>query len=210
MARPKSFTLLPRSVPQRITGPIVAVLARAGVSPNHLTLLGFLGNVGAAALAARGEFLAAGLLVLVFSALDLLDGALARSTGQASPFGAIFDSVLDRLSEAAVLGGLVFYYGQRDQQEEVILCFVALAGSIMVSYVRARAQVEGFDLRDGLFTRAERVLLVSGGLIISQVRIALWVLAVMASATALQRVYSAWRHFQSAPPDDTTQEEQPS
>jgi CDP-diacylglycerol--glycerol-3-phosphate 3-phosphatidyltransferase len=109
--------------------------------------------------------------------------------------------VLDRLSEAAVLGGLVFYYGQRDQQEEVILCFVALASSIMVSYVRARAQVEGFDLREGLFTRAERVLLVGGGLIINQVRIALWVLAVMASATALQRVYSAWRHFQGAAPE---------
>jgi CDP-diacylglycerol--glycerol-3-phosphate 3-phosphatidyltransferase len=210
MARPKSFTLLPHSVPRRITEPIVSVLARAGVSPNHLTLLGFLGNVGAGVLAARGEFLAAGLLVLVFSALDLLDGALARSTGQASPFGAIFDSVLDRLSEAAVLGGLVFYFGQRDQQEEVILCFVALAGSIMVSYVRAKAQVEGFDLRDGLFTRAERVLLVSGGLIIGQVRIALWILAVMASATALQRVYAAWRHFQSAAPDDMSQEETPS
>lgn len=210
MTRPKSFTLLPHSVPRRITEPIVSVLARAGVSPNHLTLLGFLGNVGAGALAARGEFLAAGVLVLVFSALDLLDGALARSTGQASPFGAIFDSVLDRLSEAAVLGGLVFYYGERNQQEEVILCFVALAGSIMVSYVRARAQVEGFDLREGLFTRAERVLLMGGGLIIGQVRIALWILAVMASATALQRVYSAWRHFQSAPPDETVLEEKPS
>jgi CDP-diacylglycerol--glycerol-3-phosphate 3-phosphatidyltransferase len=201
MTKQKSFTLLPHSVPRRITEPVVSVLARAGVSPNHLTVLGFLGNVGAGVLAARGEFLAAGLLVLVFSALDLLDGALARSTGQATPFGAIFDSVLDRLSEAAVLGGLVFYYGQRDQQEEVILCFVALASSIMVSYVRARAQVEGFDLREGLFTRAERVLLLGGGLIINQVRIALWILAVMASLTALQRVYSAWRYFQRAAPD---------
>ncbi|MEX1255517.1 MAG: CDP-alcohol phosphatidyltransferase family protein [Dehalococcoidia bacterium] len=210
MSRPKSFTLLPHSVPRRITEPIVSVLARAGVSPNHLTLLGFLGNVGAGVLAARGEFLAAGALVLVFSALDLLDGALARSTGQASPFGAIFDSVLDRLSEAAVLGGLVFYYGERNQQEEVILCFVALAGSIMVSYVRAKAQVEGFDLREGLFTRAERVLLMGGGLIIGQVRIALWILAVMASATALQRVYSAWRHFQTATPDGAVPEEKPS
>jgi CDP-diacylglycerol--glycerol-3-phosphate 3-phosphatidyltransferase len=205
MARPRQFTLLPHSVPRRLTEPVVAVLARAGVSPNHLTLVGFLGNVGAAVLAARGEFLAAGILVLFFSALDLLDGALARSTGQASSFGAIFDSVLDRLSEAAILGGLVYYYSERDQQLEVVLCFVALAGSIMVSYVRAKAQVEGFDLREGLFTRAERVLLVGGGLIINQVQIALWILAVMASATAIQRVYSAWRHFQSA--SDTSQEE---
>ncbi len=208
MARSKPFALLPHRVPRRVTDPIVSVLARLGLAPNHLTALGFAGNVGAGVFAARGEFLIAGLLVLVFSAVDLLDGALARATGQASAFGAIFDSALDRLSEAAVLGGLVFYYAQRDRQEEVILCFVALTGSIMVSYVRARAQVEGFDLREGLFTRAERVLLVGGGLIIGQVRIALWVLAVMASATALQRLLSAWRHFQSEPIGETSGREE--
>jgi CDP-diacylglycerol--glycerol-3-phosphate 3-phosphatidyltransferase len=190
MARSKPFTLLPHSVPRQITDPIVSVIARTGVTPNHLSTLGFLGNAGAGVLAARGDFLAAGLLVLVFSALDLLDGALARATGRASRFGAVFDSVLDRLSEAAVLGGLVFYFAERDEQREIVLCFVALAGSIMVSYVRARAQAEGIDLREGLFTRAERVLLVGGGLIIGQIRIALWVLAVMASATALQRLYA--------------------
>ena len=128
MARPRSFTLLPHSVPRRITDPIVGVLARAGVSPNHLTLAGFLGNVGAAVLAARGEFLAAGAVVLAASALDLLDGALARATGRASPFGAVFDSVLDRLSEAAVLGGLSYYYAERNDRIEVALCFAALAG----------------------------------------------------------------------------------
>jgi len=195
MARSKPFTLLPHSVSRQITDPIISVIARTGVTPNHLSALGFLGNVGAGVLAARGEFLAAGLLVLVFSALDLLDGALARATGRATRFGAIFDSVLDRLSEAAVLGGLVFYFAERDEQREIILCFVALAGSIMVSYVRARAQAEGLELREGLFTRAERVLLVGGGLIIGQIRIALWILAVMASATALQRLYAVWQRL---------------
>jgi phosphatidylglycerophosphate synthase len=91
MARPRSFTIVPHAVPRRVTDPIVAVLARVGVQPNHLTLLGFLGNVGAAVLAARGEFLLAGVAVLVASALDLLDGALARATGKASAFGAVFD-----------------------------------------------------------------------------------------------------------------------
>ena len=211
MARLKSFTLLPHSVPRRLTDPIVAVIARTGVTPNHLTTLGFLGNVGAGVLAARGDFLAAGLVVLAASALDLLDGALARATGRASAFGAIFDSVLDRLSEAAVLGGLVFYFAQRDQREEIALCFAALTGSILVSYVKARAQANGLDLHVGLFTRAERVLLLGGGLIISQVRIALWLLAIMANATALQRLYTVWDRFrqdEATPPEERGEDEE--
>lgn len=203
MPLPKSFTLLPHSVPRRITDPIVAVIARTGATPNHLSLLGFGGNVGAGILAARGEFLLAGLVMIASSAVDLLDGALARATGRATPFGAVLDSVLDRLSEAAVLGGLVFYYTQRNDREEIALCFAALVGSILVSYVRARAQALGIELRDGLFTRAERVLLLGGGLIIHQVRIALWILAVMANATALQRLYIVWRQAETMPATDT-------
>lgn len=195
MARPRSFTLLPHSVPRRVTDPIVAVIARLGVSPNHLTALGFAGNVGAAALAARGQFLAAGLVMLVASALDLLDGALARATGRVSNFGAVFDATLDRMSEAAVLGGLTYYYAGRGDREEVVLCFAALAGSVLVSYVRAHALARGLDMRDGLFTRAERVLVLGGGLILDQVRIALWVLAVLANTTAVQRLYGSWAGF---------------
>ena len=187
-----------------MTDPIVSVIARTGATPNHLTVLGFLGNVGAAALAARGQFLAAGLVLLAASALDLLDGALARATGRASAFGAVLDSVLDRLSEAAVLGGLVFYFAQRGQREEIALCFAALVGSILVSYVKARAEAQGLHLQDGLFTRAERVLLLGGGLMISQVRIALWILAVLANATAMQRLYLVWDRFQR---DDVTPSE---
>jgi CDP-diacylglycerol--glycerol-3-phosphate 3-phosphatidyltransferase len=138
--------------------------------------------------------------MLIFSALDLLDGALARGTGRATAFGAVFDSTLDRLSEAAVLAGLAFYYVQSGSREEVVLCFAALTGSILVSYVRARAQFYGLDLTDGLFTRPERVLVLGGGLIISQVRIALWILAVMANATALQRLYVVWDRFRRDPP----------
>lgn len=200
MARPKSFTLLPHAVPRRLTDPVVTLLARAGVAPNHLTVLGLLGNLGAAVLAARGQFLAAGLVTLVASALDLLDGALARATGRASAFGAVLDSVFDRLSEAAVLGGLAFYFAQRGEREETILCFAALAGSLLVSYVRARAQSFGLELREGWFTRAERVLVLAVGLIIDQVRIALWILAVMANATALQRLFVVWERFRRQPP----------
>jgi len=204
MARLRSFTLLPHTVPRWLTDPIVGVIARTGATPNHLTVLGFLGNLGAAALAAGGEFLAAGLVLLAASALDLLDGALARATGRASPLGAVFDSVLDRLSEAAVLGGLAFHFAQRGEREETVLAFAALAGSLMVSYVKARAEAHGLELREGLFTRAERVLLLGVGLIIDQMRIALWILAVMANATALQRLYIVWERFRrvDAPTDE--------
>ena len=204
MARLPSFTLLPHRVPRWFTDPIVAVIARTGATPNHLTVLGFLGNVGAAVLAARGDFLFAGLVMLAASAFDLLDGALARATGRVSAFGAILDSVLDRLSEAAVLSGLAYYFAQRNQREEVVLCFAALTGSLLVSYVKARAEAHGLELPGGLFTRAERVLLLGGGLIISQVRIALWILAVMANVTVLQRLYVSWdrlRQDEAMPPD---------
>ena len=200
MARPKSFTLLPHAVPRRLTDPVVLRLARLGVSPNHVTLLGFAGNVGAGALAARGEFLTAGVLSLIASGLDLLDGALARATGRASAFGAVLDSTLDRLSEAAVLGGLAFYFAQRNSREEVMLCFIAMVGSLLVSYVRSRAENFGLDLREGLFTRPERVLVLSLGLMIDQTRIALWILAVVAAITALQRLYVVRDRFRRDPP----------
>lgn len=187
------FSLLPHSVPRRITDPIVFLLAKAHITPNALTLAGVLGSAGAAVLLARGQFLAGGIVVLAAGALDVLDGALARATGQVTRFGAVFDSVMDRVSEAAVLFGLLYYYAGRDAREESLLVFAALAGSMLVSYIRARAEILGLPIREGLFTRAERVIVIGVGAIIDQVRIALWILAVLANLTALQRLYLVWR-----------------
>ena len=187
------FSLLPHSVPRRITDPIVFLLAKAHITPNALTLLGVLGSAGAAVLLARGQFLAGGIVVLAAGALDILDGALARATGQVTRFGAVFDAVMDRVSEAAVLFGLLYYYAGRDAREESLLIFAALAGSMLVSYIRARGEILGLQIREGLFTRAERVIVIGFGSIIDQVRIALWILAVLANLTALQRLYMVWR-----------------
>ena len=187
------FSLLPHSVPRRITDPIVFLLAKAHISPNALTLAGVLGSAGAAALLARGQFLAGGIVVLAAGALDILDGALARATGQVTRFGAVFDSVMDRVSEAAVLFGLLYYYAGRDAREESLLVFAALAGSMLVSYIRARGEILGLPIREGLFTRAERVIVIGLGAMIGQVRIALWILAILANLTALQRFYLVWR-----------------
>ncbi len=197
-----SITLVPHKVSSRFTDPIVSPLAALGVTPNMISVFGFGGNVAAAVLAAGGYFPWAGVVMLVASALDLLDGALARKTGTVSTFGAVFDSVLDRLSEAAVLGGLLFHYTQTGgHTQEVVLCYAAIVGSIMVSYVRARAEGEGLALREGLFTRAERVILLSGALIIGHgiVVYALWVLAVLSHLTAAQRVFAVWQRFRPSP-----------
>lgn len=191
-----SFSLVPHRVSSRFTDPIVSPLAAIGVTPNMISAAGFAGNVGAGVLAAGGHFLAAGVVMLIASALDLLDGALARKTNTVTKFGAVFDSVLDRLSEAAVLAGLLFHYTQiGGHTQEIALVYAAAVGSIMVSYVRARAEGIGLELREGLFTRAERVLLLGGALVIGfgVVRWALWILAVLSHATAAHRVFAVWQ-----------------
>ncbi len=190
--------LTPRSAPKWVTDPAVNALSRLGVTPNMLTLLGFAGNVGAAVLAADGRFLATGIVMLAFSALDFLDGSLARATGRATPFGSVFDATMDRLSEAAVLFGLLWFFSDRGAREEELLIFAAVVASMMVSYLRARAEVIGLKLREGLFTRTERVLLLGGGLILHDVlnenvlTPVLWALALTAGFTVLQRIAMVW------------------
>jgi Phosphatidylglycerophosphate synthase len=171
-----------------------------------LTLLGVLGNVGAGALAANGDFLWAGIAVLLASALDMFDGALARATGQATPFGSAFDATMDRVSEAAVFFGLLIYFSDKGQQKEELLIFVAIVASILVSYVRARAEIIGLKMKEGAFTRFERVALMGVGLIAhglsgeNVITPVLWILAVLASFTALQRLAIVWLRTREEPP----------
>ncbi len=190
--------LLPRTAPRRLLEPAVRAAARAGLSPNILTALGFLGNGIAALFAALGWLPAAGGLMLASSLLDLVDGALARATGRVSRFGAVFDAVLDRYSEAVVLLGIVAYYSTRQAYLAVALAFIALTGSVLVSDMRARAETLGFTLREGLFTRAERVALTALALIAAAwwdgaLTVALWLLAVLANLTAFQRLFAVCR-----------------
>jgi CDP-diacylglycerol--glycerol-3-phosphate 3-phosphatidyltransferase len=201
---------LPRSAPRWITEPVVRPLAKLGVTPNMLTVLGVLGNIGAGALCANGEFLWAGIVVLLASALDMFDGALARATGQATPFGSAFDATMDRVSEAAVFFGLLVWMSDRGERTEELLIFVAIVGSILVSYVRARAEILGLKMKEGAFTRFERVALMGVGLITHDlsgenvITPVLWILAVLASFTALQRLAIVWLKTRNEPPDDLT------
>jgi CDP-diacylglycerol--glycerol-3-phosphate 3-phosphatidyltransferase len=200
VTRGKTLTLLPHSLPRRLTDPVALAVARTGLTPNALTALGLAGSLGAAALVAGGYFLIGGLVMLAAAALDLLDGALARATGRVTAFGGVFDSVLDRLGEAAVLGGVLFHFSEGGHRQEVVLAFIAVVGSMTVSYVRARAEAAGLKLTDGIFTRPERVIVLGLGLIVDQIRVALWVLAVLTIFTALQRLYVVWRRLENERP----------
>ena len=192
MALPSS--LLPNRAPAAVIDPIVRLLARLGVTPDMLSFLALAGNIGAAALIATGSLAAGGIVMLVFSALDFLDGALARSTGRASKAGAMLDSVFDRFSEAVVLFGLLLYQLGEGNNEESALVFAVLTGSLLVSYVRARAEGLGVALTSGWLRRAERVVLLGVALITGVlVRPVLWALAVLTVLTAIQRLYLAMR-----------------
>jgi len=168
-------------------------IARTGMPPNLLTAMGFVLNVVVAYVLAQGHMQAGGLLVIVAGLFDALDGALARSAGRTSRFGAFLDSTLDRLSEAAIYFGLLAFYTQRGARWEGLLIYAAVIGSLMVSYARARAEGLGIECEVGLFTRFERVAVLALGLLSQRMLIALWALAILANFTALQRIYHVWR-----------------
>ncbi|MCY4640322.1 MAG: CDP-alcohol phosphatidyltransferase family protein [Chloroflexi bacterium] len=183
--------LLPGRAPERLTTPLVRPLAALGVSPHAVSVAALAGSLGAAVLIARGELALGGAAMLAAAALDSLDGALARLSGRASRLGALLDSTFDRIAEAAVLGALLYHQLGLGHREESMLAFTALAGSLLVSYVRARAEAEGVIVADGLLARTERVLLLGAGLITGWIRVALWLLAVLALLTAAQRLLIA-------------------
>jgi len=163
-------------------------LSRTGVKPDVLTFVGLAINIGAACLIAIHQFLAAGILVLIAGLFDLLDGALARFIRQSTKLGAMLDSVADRVSEAAIFLGLLIWYMSTALDLEIVLIFAALVGSFLVSYIRARAEGLMLECKVGLFTRAERVIVLALGLILNQVFIALWILVVFVYVTVLERL----------------------
>ncbi len=134
---------------ERFTTPTARVLSKTGVTPNTLTVMGFLVSVAAGVLIAKEYFLAGGLVVLFAGAFDLLDGPVARVTGKTSKFGGFLDSTLDRLSEAAVLAGILAYYAFNEGTWESLLAYGCFVGSVMVSYLRARAEGLGSQVRGG-------------------------------------------------------------
>ena len=179
---------LRQALPRTWLDPVVRGFARAGISPNVLTIIGLCVTTTAGVLAAEGYLLAAGIVSLLGGGFDALDGALARATRQASTFGALLDSTLDRYGEAAVLLGMLVYGARAGQMDVVVLAGLALTGSFMVSYVRARAEGLGLDCEVGFLTRTERVIAIGVGLMVGLVVPALAVVALLANVTAVQRL----------------------
>jgi CDP-diacylglycerol--glycerol-3-phosphate 3-phosphatidyltransferase len=174
------------------------LLARTPVTPNTITWLGFVLAVGGAVLIVLGQLLAAGLVVLVAAFFDIIDGALARLTGRATPFGAVLDSTLDRLSESVLLIGILVLYAGNGNVYPVLLVAATLVFSLLVSYIRARAETLGLDCQVGLFTRGERVILLVLGLCLSPVvgwalPFALLIILAFSFVTVIQRLVYVWQ-----------------
>jgi len=173
--------------------PLARFISATGVSPNVVTVIGFFLMVGVAFVLAWGHLFWGGILITAFALFDAVDGTLARMMGRTSRFGAFLDSTLDRFSEAVIFLGLFIFFIGRNQHQELILIYATVVGSLMVSYARARAEGIGVPLKDGLFTRFERVFLLVIGLLFNQLTLVLWILAIFSNLTAIQRMYLVWR-----------------
>ncbi len=164
-------------------------------TPNSITLIGFAVTVAAAVLVGYGWLFVGGIVFLSGSALDLMDGALARLTGTTSPFGALLDSVFDRMSEAAIFVGLGVYAIREDFSDDYRLFFIlvvllALVFSQIVSYLRARGEGLGVFTRAGIMTRPERVVLLGIGMLAGQIEWFLLAIAVVSCVTLFQRMFT--------------------
>lgn len=189
-AKVKTFTDFLRVVFKNVIDPIAAFLNRLGLKPNTVTLSGLIGHTAAAYLIAQGEVTWGGLLILVMAPVDALDGAMARLRGEPSKFGAFIDSVTDRYSELVLFGGLLVYFLNQNNWLGCGLVYLAAAGSVMVSYTRARAETLGFDGKIGLLSRVERYIILIPSLIFNLPIYGLGIIAVLANFTAVQRIWS--------------------
>jgi CDP-diacylglycerol--glycerol-3-phosphate 3-phosphatidyltransferase len=189
MTTRKTFTDYLRLWFKWVLDPLGRLFLRLGLTPNMVTMLGLLGNTVGAYFLARGDYLSGGILVAVMTPIDALDGTMARLRGDASDWGAYVDSVSDRYAELIIFGGLLYHFLTTGDVKGGMLTFGAAAGSVLVSYVKARAEGLGYEARVGMLTRAERYLVLAPALILNFVYLGLGILAVFANLTALQRIW---------------------
>ncbi|GAP15140.1 phosphatidylglycerophosphate synthase [Longilinea arvoryzae] len=186
--QPATFTDFLRVRFKGVLDPIGRFLNSLGLMPNVMTIMGLVGNIGAAYLLAMGHITWGGIVVLLMGPIDALDGTMARLRGQPSRFGAFVDSVTDRYSELVILLGLLVYYLRAGDALFAGLIYLAAAGSVLVSYVKARAEALNFEAKVGLLTRVERYLIMAPCLIFNIPKVAIVILAVFANITAFQRI----------------------
>jgi CDP-diacylglycerol--glycerol-3-phosphate 3-phosphatidyltransferase len=183
----------------RIIKAIVRGLALLGFSPNFLTFLGLLINIWAACLFAAGNFRWGGVVVIAAGLFDMVDGRVARETNQVTRFGGFFDSVLDRYSDLGVLVGLLVYYASINRNFYVVLTAIAMTGTVLVSYTRARAENIIPKCKVGFLERPERVVLIIIGALVNRMAHVLWILAVLSNITVISRMYYTWLETNRSP-----------
>jgi len=187
--KPKpTFTDTLRKIFKGILDPIGAFLNSTGLTPNAITMLGLVGTAFGAYLLSQGYITIGGIVLLLFVLIDALDGTMARLRGDPSDFGAFVDSVSDRYAEFITFGGIAYYFFSHDNHSGVIMTFLATAGSVLVSYVKARAEGLGFTAKVGILTRVERYFVLIPLLIFNQPFVAVTLIAALGNITAIQRI----------------------
>lgn len=185
---PELFTDKMRKLFKGMFEPIAKFLLKLGVKPNTVTISGLVGHTVAAYFAAKGQMTIAGIILLVMAPVDYLDGMMARMRGESTRFGSFVDSVTDRYSEFVILGGMLLYYVAQQDWLSCLLVYLAATGSVLVSYIRNRAELIGYEAKIGILSRMERYIVLIPGLIFNIPKIALWILAIFSHITALQRI----------------------
>lgn len=184
-----TFTDRLRQIFKGILDPIGAFLNRLGLTPNAITLLGLVGTTIGAYIISQGKMTTGGIALFLSVLVDALDGTMARLRGESSDFGGFVDSVSDRYAELITFGGLLYYFLSQENYPGVMVTFAAAAGSLLVSYVKARAEGLGFIAKVGILTRAERYIVLIPCLILNQPFFAVALIAVLGNITALQRIF---------------------
>lgn len=179
---------------ERLVRPAGMLLRRTGMSPDHMTVIGVLVSVGAAFAVGAGALRVGLLLVILAAVPDMLDGALAKAQNSASQRGAFFDSVIDRVTDSILLGGVAWYFASEKSAHLAILPMAVMGVSSLISYERAKAESLGLDAKGGLMERAERIIVLCFGLLFDNLLVpVMWVMLVLTTATAVQRFVKVWR-----------------
>jgi len=172
---------------------MLRLLLTLQVSPNLITVIGLLAGIISGIALAKGRFFPAAVAIAVAGICDLTDGMLARAQKAQTRFGGFLDSVLDRYADAAMYMGLIYFFAERGRMNLVLLSCIALVGTVMTSYSRARAESIIGQCRVGFMERPERVFFLMLGALFHRIEQALWVIAVLSNWTAIQRVYYTWK-----------------
>jgi len=184
----KSFELFLRKTFSQVLDGIAGFMLGLGLQPNHITLMGLCGNIIAAVLIGSGHLVWGGLTAALMGPLDAVDGAMARKLGTPTRFGGFLDSVIDRYDELLLLGGVLVFFTRSANTTGIYLTYAAAAGSVLVSYMRARAEALGFEGKVGLLTRVERYIILIIGLLLNLTLYSVGIIAVLGNATAIQRL----------------------